>query len=133
MHTIIHTQNSPRRVRPSTGAADAFRSPIYDCQAQGDALKLVVYLPGVDATGVSIEARGPDLVITGQKTRFVRVNWTALHLEKSQHDYRLKLRLGRAIAYEEMQAEVHQGVLTLVLPKRHPGTAGPAAGWPRVA
>jgi len=109
-----------------------FRSPIYDCQAQGDALKLVVYLPGVDATGVAIEARGPDLIITGQKTRYVRVNWTSLHLEKSQHDYRLKLRLGRSISYETMQAEIHQGVLTLVLPKRRTAAVR-AARWPRVA
>jgi HSP20 family protein len=133
MHTIIHPQSPSRRVRPSADAADAFRSPIYDCQTQGAALTLVVYLPGVDATGVSIEARGPDLLITGQKTRFVRVNWEALHLEKAQHDYRLKLRLGRAIAYEAMQAEIHQGVLTLVLPKRRAGSARPAARWPRVA
>jgi HSP20 family molecular chaperone IbpA len=133
MHTIIHPQSPSRRVRPSADAADTFRSPIYDCQAQGDALKLVVYLPGVEASGVSIEALGPDLLITGQKTRFVRVNWEALHLEKSQRDYRLKLRLGRSIAYEAMAAEIHQGVLTLVLPKRSAGSARPAARWPRVA
>ncbi len=81
-------------------------------------LRLVVYVPGVDASGVSVEARGPDLVVTARKARFVRVNWQALHLERAQRDYRLKLRLGRGFDYPAMHAELREGTLSLTLPKR---------------
>ncbi|OYU99319.1 MAG: hypothetical protein CFE26_25875 [Verrucomicrobiales bacterium VVV1] len=79
---------------------------------------MAVYVPGVDAAGVDIEARGPDLMITARKARFVRVNWQSLHLEGAQRDYQLRLRLGEAFDYPAMQAEIHDGVLTITLPKR---------------
>jgi len=119
MHTIIHPPSqsrSPRTARSVTPGQ--CRKPLYDCQEQGGALKLVIFVPGVDASGISIEARGPDLHVMAKKTQFVRVNWQALHLEGSQRDYRLNLRLGRGYAYEAMDAEIHQGMLTITLPKR---------------
>ncbi len=119
----------------------AFRRPFYDCRDQENALLLVVFVPGVDAAGVNIEARGPDLQITARKTHFVRVNWPSLHLEGAQRDYRLSLRLGRGFAYEAMDAELREGVLTITLPKRagamrpasrvaapSPATSAPALG-----
>ena len=125
MHTIIHPKTPDSRNRPAEPApAVAFRKPMYDCQGQADALKLVVFVPGVDAAGVSIEARGPDLLVTARKTRFVRVNWQALHLEGSQRDYRLRLRLGCAFDYEAMQAEIQNGVLTVTLPRIQGALAG---------
>jgi HSP20 family molecular chaperone IbpA len=95
-----------------------FRQPSYDCRELADAVKLTVYIPGVDASGVEIEARGPDLLITARKTHFVRVNWQALHLEGAQRDYQLRLRLGHGIDYRALHAEINDGVLTVVLPKR---------------
>lgn len=103
----------------------AFRQPVYDCQERRDAMKLVVYVPGVDAVGVEIEARGPDLTVTARKSHLVRVNWQALHLESAQRDYQLRLRLGGGFDYAAMQAEIRQGVLTVTLPKRQP-TSAPA-------
>jgi HSP20 family molecular chaperone IbpA len=82
------------------------------------ALKLVIYVPGVDASGVEITTQGPDLFVTARKTRHVRANWQALHLEGAQRDYQLKLRLGVGFDYEALQASVARGVLTIVLPKK---------------
>lgn len=119
MQTIVHSPTLSRssRVRREV-SEETFRKPLYDCQDQDGALKLVVYIPGVDASGVSIEARDSDLRITASKAHFVRVNWQSLHLEGSQRDYRLNLRLGRGYAYEAMDAEISNGVLTISLPKR---------------
>jgi HSP20 family molecular chaperone IbpA len=111
----------------------AFRQPNYDCQEQGDAMKLVVYVPGVDAAGVEIEARGSDLTVTAKKSHFVRVNWQSLHLETAQRDYQLRLRLGSGFNYPAMQAEIHHGVLSVTLPKRLPATVRSAPRQRRVA
>ena len=96
------------------------RKPCYDCREQAESVKLTVYVPGVEAAGVEIEGRGPDLVVTARKTHFVRVNWQALHLESAQRDYQLRLRLGHGVDYAALHAEIHNGVLLVTLPKRLP-------------
>jgi len=132
MHTIIHSPNHRRnRLTAETASLAHFRKPSYDCREQPEAVKLVVYVPGVDPTGVEIETFGPDVIITARKAHYVRVNWQALHLENAQRDYQLRLRLGHGLDYRALQAELHEGVLTIVLPKRPP--AHGAARWTRVA
>ena len=122
MHTIINPSLTSSRKRAAARAStEAFRTPHYECVEQSDAMKLVVYLPGVSAAGVDIEGRGADLTVTARKSRFVRVNWHSLHLERAQRDYRLKLRLGRGFDYAAMTAEIDHGVLTVQLPKRADG------------
>ncbi len=125
MHAILTPPRSERRSPRAVAPAPAgdHRKPSYECRDQRDAVTLVVYVPGVDASGVDIEAFGPDLTVTARKTHFVRVNWQALHLEGAQLDYRLRLRLGAAFDYPAMHAEISDGVLTITLPKRQTGAA----------
>jgi HSP20 family protein len=123
MNTIIHPLKPASRSTRSPEATVnpvAIRKPHYDCQEQDDALKVVVYVPGVDAAGVEITTRGPDLLVTARKSHFVRVNFQALNLESVQRDYQLSLRLGRGLDYTALQAEIHEGVLTLTIPKKEP-------------
>jgi HSP20 family molecular chaperone IbpA len=119
MNTRTHTTSPSNRNRSAHKATNvSFRQPNYDCRELSDAVAIVVYVPGVGASGVEIEAHGPDLVITAHKTRFVRVNWQALNLEGVQRDYRLRLRLGLGFDFSQMQAAINDGVLTLTVPKR---------------
>ena len=119
MNTTLTTLPTYSRLKAlSPASVDAFRQPAYDCQEHADVMKLTVYVPGVDASGVEIEGRGADLTVTARKARFVRVNFTALHLEGAQRDYRLRLRLGTGFDYAAMEAEIANGVLTVTLPKR---------------
>ncbi|MBL9207889.1 MAG: Hsp20/alpha crystallin family protein [Opitutaceae bacterium] len=122
MHTIIHPLKTASRSRRAGNShqQDEFRKPHYDCTERSDAVELQVYVPGVDASGIEITARGPDLVVTALKSHFVRVNWHALHLEGAQRDYRLVLRLGHGLDFGLLEAGIHNGVLTLKLPKRSP-------------
>jgi HSP20 family protein len=124
MHTIINPASSNGRKAPARTFNHAYREPKYDCIEQRDGLKLVVYLPGVDASGVEIEARAGDLTVTARKPRVVRVNWQALHLEGAQRDYRLRLRLGSGFDFSAMEAEIGNAVLTVTLPKLRAETSG---------
>lgn len=115
----IHTRPTYSRTRTkATASMEAFRQPSYDCQETAESIRLVVYVPGVDASAVEIEGRGADLTVTAKKAHFVRVNFNSLHLESAQRDYRLRLRLGTGIDFAAMQAEISNGVLTVTLPKR---------------
>ena len=117
MHKIIRSLYS-RQPAPAFARKDAFRRPLYDCQEQMDALKLVLYLPGVEPAGIDLEVRGPDLIVTATKSHLVRTNWRALHLEPAQHDYRLRLRLGFSLAYDGLEAVLQEGALTITIPKK---------------
>ena len=117
MPTIIRSRKM-KQPSPASASPVAFRRPHYDCQEQMDALKLVVYVPGVDPAGIDLDVRGPDLIVTAPKSHVVRANWRALHLESAQLDYQLRLRLGFSLAYEALRAELRGGVLTITIPKK---------------
>ena len=118
---------------PVAKAQSDFRSPHYECMDLPQALKLAVYVPGVDAAGVELTTQGTDLLLTARKPHHVRVNWQALHLEPAQRDYHLKLRLGSGYDFDALRASIARGVLTIVLPKRRPAFAGPVAPQRAVA
>lgn|SRR5690606_3539002 len=120
MNTLHLPTRSHRRVSRAARPAspDVFRRPHFQCETLDDALRLVVFVPGVDASGVEIATSGLDLTITARKRRIVRVNWQALHLESVQRDYQLHLRLGRGLDYPALHAELKDGELTVVIPKK---------------
>jgi HSP20 family molecular chaperone IbpA len=124
MPTIIHSLKT-RQPYSAVTFKNAHRRPHYDCQEQMDALKLAIYVPGVDPAGVNIEVRGPDLIVTAPKSHLVRANWRAAHLENAQRDYQLRLRLGFSLDYDAMQAALNDGVLTITIPKK----SAVAAAW----
>jgi HSP20 family protein len=118
MHTIIHPLKSTASRHANKSGKTDFRDPHYDCMDQADLIKVVVYVPGVEAAGVEITIHGPDLIVTARKSHFIRVNWQALHLEGAQRDYRLRLRLGHGLDYDALRAEIADGALTITLPKK---------------
>lgn len=118
MNTIINTLKTNARRTATVPASMPVRTPHYDCIEAVDALKVVVFVPGVEPAGVEITRRGPDLTITARKSHFVRVNWQALHLESAQRDYQLRLRLGNGLDYDALNAELTDGRLVLTLPKK---------------
>ena len=122
MPAIIHRPNHSRF--PSTESKPDYRAPHYDCMDLPSSLQLTLYIPGVDASGVDITTRGLDLIVTARKARHVRTNWQALHLEKAQRDYQLKLRLGLSFNFAALAASLNRGVLTIVLPKSRLVSAG---------
>lgn len=137
MNTIIHplkpASRSTRSPETTSVKTAVVRKPHYDCQELDDALKVVVYVPGVDAAGIEITTRGPDLLITARKSHFVRVNFQALNLESVQRDYLLSLRLGRGLDYLALTAEIEAGVLTLTIPKKEPAAVPTREPLSRVA
>ena len=115
--TIIPTLS--RHHSSQDAATSHVRQPHFECADLPQALKLDVYIPGVDASDVEIVTRGPDLVVHARKTHHVRVNWQALHLETAQRDYELKLRLGLGLDFDSLTADLRDGVLRVVVPKKN--------------
>lgn len=106
------------RLAEPVPAPGTFRTPHFDCETLSDALRLVVYVPGVQPAGVEIATRGPDLTVTARKAHLLRANWKSMHVEGVQRDYVLNLRLGRSLNFMALQAELREGALTITIPKR---------------
>lgn len=121
MPAIIHRPHHSRF--PRAESKPDYRAPHYDCMDLPSALQLTLYIPGVEASGVDLTTRGPDLILTARKARHVRPNWPALHLERVQRDYQLKLRLGLGFNFVALAASLNRGVLTIMLPKTRPASA----------
>lgn len=121
MHTILHTRYSDRShgsLFRNVDGQKSFRSPHYECVENDQEVEILVFVPGIDVTGVEIASYGPDLVVTARKPHFVRVNFQSLHLEGAQCDYRLVLRLGHSLNFAGILAEIRDGILTVRVPKK---------------
>ncbi len=94
------------------------RQPAHECAEHPEGVRITVYVPGVDDSAVEIEGRGADLTVLARKERVVRPNFEALHLEAAQRDYLLRLRLGAGYDFSRMEAELAEGVLTVLVPRR---------------
>ncbi len=132
MPTILHPYK-PTSHRTHAHVAEDFRTPHYECQENGQAMDLELYVPGVEASGVEIAQRGPDLIITAAKAHPLRVNFRAAHFEACQHNYRLCLRLGSGFDLSRLTGEVEAGVLRLRLPKKARAALASATAERRVA
>ena len=118
-----HTETS---LRPRAGVRPALntrpdrrpRQPVHECTEHPEGVRITVYVPGVDDSAVEIEGRGADLTVLARKERVVRPNFEALHLEAAQRDYLLRLRLGAGYDFSRMEAELADGVLTVLVPRR---------------
>lgn len=121
MNTILPPQltSSRRPGRLVSALKGETRSPHFDCQQHVERVELTVFLPAVEAAGIEIVVRGPDLVIIARKRHVVRVNFAAAHLEHAQLDYELRLRLGRELDYGALTANLSDEILTLNIPKRN--------------
>ncbi len=114
--TPLTSVKTSRRAPVDALPAPAFTTPHFDTQPGDSALKIVVWVPGVETSGIEIANREADLTITARKSHVVRANWQSLHLEAAQRDYQLNLRLGRNLDYGDLRAVLSDGVLTIELP-----------------
>ena len=83
-----------------------------------DNLTLRVYLPDVDAKQLDIEATKESIIISGdrpfqQPTEDRRYYWSEFNYGKFRRAFSLPV----PIAHDRIQADYHDGILTLTLPK----------------
>lgn len=113
MKRIIQLLTTGRTKPASEGG---FVRPVFDRHEREKEIELTVYLPGVNDELVEVAIENRDLVVTAPRARPVRANFSAAHLEKSLHDYRLRARLGAGIVLQKLRVELVDGMLRIFLP-----------------
>ncbi len=81
-------------------------------------MRIIVYVPGVETSGIEIRSQETDLTVIARKSHILRRNWRALHLERAQRDYLLHLRLGQNLDQSRLRANLDDSLLTIEIPTR---------------
>ena len=93
-------------------------NPSVDLYETEDAFVLEADLPGVKFEDIKVEAENGDLVLHGARVIEKRQNDGAFHtMERSSGHFMRRIKLPESIDKEAIQAEFHDGVLRVTLPK----------------
>jgi HSP20 family protein len=91
--------------------------PVTDIFETGDALKVILEMPGVDKESVDVRVENDVLTIEGQVDFTKYHGLTPLYTEYNVGNYARSFELSSKIDQERIGAELKDGVITLVLPK----------------
>ena len=91
--------------------------PRYRIRETEDAYVVTARIPGVDRSAIETTVQGENLTVVARRTTTIPEEWTAVHRESSDADYRLVLELDHSVNRDAVTAELNQGVLTLTVPK----------------
>ena len=92
-------------------------TPRYTVRETPAAFVVTAQLPGVERSAVETTVHGENLTVFARRAAAVPADWSPLHRESSDADYRLVLELDHRVDRERVTAELSQGVLTLTVPK----------------
>lgn len=91
--------------------------PAVNLWDRNDSLMLEMEIPGVKSEQIDISVTGLDLTIKVQRPDFVEEGVTYHRRERPVGDFTRVLRLPCEVNSDKVSAELHNGVLTLTLPK----------------
>jgi HSP20 family molecular chaperone IbpA len=93
------------------------RKPIYELNETADGFALTVYLPGVQHSGLEVQADAENLTVIGRRTWKHPEGWTSLYRESDDTTYELVLSHENVVDHDKVQAELRDGVLRVALAK----------------
>ncbi|MFP3998952.1 MAG: Hsp20/alpha crystallin family protein [Desulfosalsimonas sp.] len=99
-----------------TKPGPVFTPPVDICEDE-NAIKLMADMPGVNPNDVNIDVRENTLTLTGEIKPFEAAEETDLLIEYDIGQYYRQFALPELIDQQKIDAELKDGVLTLVLPK----------------
>lgn len=91
-------------------------TPEVDIFETNEGYLLEAEMPGVNKEGLEIMLEGNELAIVGRRNREA-VAGEPIFRERAAADYRRVFELDPAVDARKISAKMHQGVLTLTLPK----------------
>jgi len=114
-HEIAKHQDSLPTHREETRTVGRILTPAVDIFESEDSLTLMADMPGIDKDGLEINLEKGVLTITGEMKMESRGK--AIAREFIPANYYRQFKLSEHIDAEKTSAELHNGVLTLQIPK----------------
>ena len=114
MNTNLVRENNGRA--GNRRESEKFITPPASIRETSDAYTLELEMPGVSKEGLEISIEKNELSIVGRRSA-PAIQGTQLHRESRPHNYRRSFEIDPSIENGKIAARMHQGVLTLTLPK----------------
>ena len=111
----MQSTQQPEAAKP-TAAAVEFIAPDVNIYETKDGYVLEADMPGVSKEGLQITLEGSEIILAGRQNREPAPG-ERLFRERRPADFRRVFELDPAIDTGRITARMHQGVLTLTLPK----------------
>ena len=99
-----------------TTRSERFITPPASVSESGEAYLLELEMPGVSKDGLEISVENNELSIVGRRSNPV-IEGTLVHRESRPNNYRRSFEIDPSIDRGKIGARIHQGVVTLTLPK----------------
>ena len=96
--------------------SERFITPPASIRETADSYTLELEMPGVNKDGLEISIEKNELSIVGRRST-PTPQGTLLHRESRPHNYRRSFEIDPSIESGKIAARMHQGVVTLTLPK----------------
>ena len=95
-------------------------APAVDIYETNDAIVLVAEMPGVDEKTIDVTLDNDVLTLRGQVNYDIPEGYELVYNEYDHGDYERSFTVNEAIDVDKIEAEYHNGVLTVTLPKAEP-------------
>ncbi|MBN1231636.1 MAG: Hsp20/alpha crystallin family protein [Anaerolineales bacterium] len=106
----------PKTMTRKINAFEGVHIPV-DVVLKGDDFVISAYLPGIKAEDVDIEIQEKTVSISGEFTRAEEDDAAYLLNERPYGKFNRILRFAKALEAEKANAEMKDGVLTLIIPQ----------------
>lgn len=113
----VSTRKDSRDVATQDRRGRTLRPPV-DIYEEDDAIHVLADMPGVSKEALTIEVDGTVLTIYGDIQIEMPEGISATYAEVRGSQYYRRFMLGQEIETEGITAEMNNGVLSLVLPKK---------------
>jgi len=108
--------------RDASGAAahepETVMRPVVDIYEGAEGITLLADMPGVDRERLNLEVDRDSLTIEGDTRIDLPEGMAALYADVHSTRYRRSFTLSGELAVDEVKASLHDGVLTVTIPKR---------------
>lgn len=114
----VKTQEQDKRQLQSRSDSQAYLRPPVDIYEEDNSITLKADLPGVSHDRLDVQVHGNNLTIEGQMAIDMPEGMEALYADVGATRFRRSFILSNELQTDDINAKMHNGVLTLQLPKR---------------
>ncbi|WP_300274337.1 Hsp20/alpha crystallin family protein [Halomonas sp.] len=117
MNDVVKQETASQQVAERERRADALLPPV-DIFEEGNALQIVVDMPGVTRESLTIEVDNSVLSLEGEVRIEMPEGLSAIYAEVRAQRYARRFTLSQEIDREAITASIENGVVRLTLPKK---------------
>ena len=108
----------PTEVAKTEEKRERFRRPRTSIYEYDDCVKIFLDIPGVSKENLEINDNRGELTIVGRRESWDETKMKPVYVERFDGGFRHSFTLDETLDPEKIEAELNNGVLTIIIPKK---------------